>query len=222
MLCIDCSIPFRKPNCRTVTRRVFTVHDFPSGQMQCSMPIAVLKDIFEAIRHASFRMASGRPVLISCDGKINENEINILTGGDSLRAVSCCMLCSTTRDATSETLAVMSPDSLNSIVSSNYDSCAKLIWGAAEDHHSTVLKRCMGDAKNAVIAMQPVTKSRDRRVRTAGHVTVRRSEPKRIVVRAHTGNYIGSTNSMEEEGIRGIFDQIVKEGRAAITTLVAD
>lgn len=69
---------------------------------------------------------------------------------------------------------------------------------------------------NAVIAMQPNMHSRDMRVRVEGPVTVCGATPKRAVVRLKSGNYVGSSKSMEAEGTREIFDQLGNEGRSAL------
>eukprot|EP00171_Calliarthron_tuberculosum_P009523 IDg9523t1 len=75
---------------------------------------------------------------------------------------------------------------------------------------------------NAIIAMHPVLHSRDMRLKSAGPCTVEGSPPKRVVVRTHTGNYVGSSKSMEADGTREIFLHLGQEGRQCITALVAD
>lgn len=75
---------------------------------------------------------------------------------------------------------------------------------------------------NAVIAMHPVMHSRDRRVRSSGTVTINGEEPKRVIIRTHTGNYVGSSKSMEAEGTHNFFEQMGTNGRQDIAALVSD
>ena len=54
--------------------------------------------------------------------------------------------------------------------------------------------------ENAVISLYAVYHSRELRISAKGPVTREGQEPSREFVRAQTGNYAGSSRSMEAEG----------------------
>ena len=76
--------------------------------------------------------------------------------------------------------------------------------------------------ENAVISLYAVYHSRDLRISAKGPVTREGQELSRVIVRAHTGNYAGSSKSMEAEGTIRMFEQLGKSGRNVITAFVAD
>eukprot|EP00171_Calliarthron_tuberculosum_P002427 IDg2427t1 len=250
--------PKKATECRKRTRTVLTAQVFPcpstsqgslskrrkkecgnggsivlttsQREMPCTMPIGVILDIFKEMSHRSFRVASGRPSLGSCDLKIIVTAINILS--DSLRVVASGMLNGETRDSTLESLAAISPASTQCIAISTYDAYAKMIWEAAENVGRDSIERAKeqfiirGGGSVAIDRRMVASSSSVRALRSnddsSGPFNKNGEEPKRVVVRAHTGNYVGSSKSMEAEGTRKIFEQMGEDGRGAIAALVSD
>lgn len=70
--------------------------------------------------------------------------------------------------------------------------------------------------------MYSVMYSRDFRILTSELSTADGRHPMRIVSHASSGNYVGSSKSMESESTREVSEKIGPHGRSAITAIVAD